>query len=397
MKRILFLLLAVMMLAGCDKGGDDSPITGYDRKQLNQTLYADQTEGSFSFTATESWTTRITDLTPGQRAAASDIWITLDPSQGEAGTVKMKITLTPNLTGADRKATIRIVCGDTTITITIEQKATNGGGDEPDPGIPATPGFISRIDSFWDGAADGHMTFEYDDQGRTTEFRLYDKAGVLDYKEAMTYTSGKIRIVSVGGENDPEPEITLITLDASGRALFREETINGKEYKFEYKYDADGYLTDYYSGGWIETDVAPDPRPFAAADGAVKPIMDRAVWENGNLKTLYSDWEEKYGIYEDKTEFEYTNHPNGFATIDLTMGATISELSILKTGTFGKIRKNLIARETVTGRTSYNTGVHNWSYKFDKDNRLTEFTRAFTAGPLNPDSNYTETYKISYK
>lgn len=393
MKRILYLILAITMIAGCDKGGDDSPITGYDRTQLNQTLYADQTKGDFNFTATASWTTQIADVTPAQRATASDIWITLDPSQGDAGGVNMKITLTPNLTGKDRTAMIKIVCGDMTITITVEQKATTESGDEPEPEIPATAKVISRINSFINGAADGYVTFEYDAQGRTKLFCIYDKANVLESRATMTYTEREIKMETYNRDGDyTDTDVIGFTLDANGRVVFHEETIEGKVCKFDYTYDVNGYLTDYYDGASWDEVIEP---PVHGSRAEPRPIMNHAVWENGNMKTFYDDWQN--GTYRNKTEYEYTNYKNGFATIDLMMGAMNSALLILNHGAFGKIRKNLIHRETVTGKELYNAGVHNWSYKFDGEGYVTEFTRAFTAVDSNPNNSYTESYKIIYK
>ncbi len=389
MKKILFMLLAIATIAGCDKGGDDSPISGYDRKQLAQILYADQTEGNFTFTASESWTTQVRDVT-----RSTDAWIRLDPAQGGPGTVTLKITLSPNLTGADRKAEITIACGEATITVTVEQKATSGGGNEPSPEVPAKARVISRMDSFEDGSPSGYITFDYDAQGRTKRCCIYDEGDVLTYKADMTYTTGQIRMETYSKDGSyTNNETILFALDANGRATSKEEVVEGKTFKSAYTYDPDGYLTDYPSGAIITAEVNPGPVTGKTASGAAKIVMSRIVWAGENMKTQYEEWQD--GEYDSKTEYAYTDYKNGFATIDLMMGGSMTELLILNNGVFGKSSRNLIARETVTRKASIGTDVHTWSYKFDAEGYVTEFTRAFTS--TGPESDYTESYKITYK
>lgn len=139
MKNWIKLLSAVIVVAmcatwtSCEK---DGTIKGYDRELLDITTYANDTqvEGGFTFTAAEAWSTAIEY---DNNVRSSEGWITLDPASGGAGTVTINITLEENLTGEDRSAKIRIVCGETTLTIEIVQQAgenpncDDNGGDEP--------------------------------------------------------------------------------------------------------------------------------------------------------------------------------------------------------------------------------------------------------------------------
>ncbi len=136
--RKLFLFMMVSMIAiftACSSGDDSTipqkTITNYEETQLSQTIYADETssDDDFTFTANQAWHTVIES-----KVKSSEIdWITLDPASGEAGVVNMSINLDTNMTGEDRSALISIVCGETTITITIEQKATTEDGVKPKP------------------------------------------------------------------------------------------------------------------------------------------------------------------------------------------------------------------------------------------------------------------------
>lgn len=139
-KKILLTALTTLFIAifatSCEE--NENTIKDYDKDKLSITTYADDTEvkGGFSFTATEAWTTAI-DYGESVRSGSND-WVTLDPASGNAGEVTITITLDENLTGEDRNATIRIICGETTLTITIEQRSSEnpngdntGTGDEP--------------------------------------------------------------------------------------------------------------------------------------------------------------------------------------------------------------------------------------------------------------------------
>ena len=123
MKKILFhlFLLASLFMAAChdDNGGPSSIVI--DKDQQNQTAYADDTEKTIRFEATEAWHTEV-DYTATKATETVEKWVSLDPASGEAGEITIKLALSTNYTGTDRKATIHIICGGTTITVIIEQK-----------------------------------------------------------------------------------------------------------------------------------------------------------------------------------------------------------------------------------------------------------------------------------
>lgn len=408
MKRLFFLLLAAVSLTACDKG-DETPstITGYDPDQLNQTLYADQTSGSgnFTFTAAESWTTQVKNVT---RSAAADTWITLDPAQGGAGTVHMKIILSPNLTGVDRKAEIVIVCGDTTLTITVEQKGTTeSGGEEPQP----TARKIVRIDveSAYtnDYSGEEYTTFRYEEEMLveiiTTETESYK--GALQHTWITTTSIDEVvqpgggPAISVTTEESVDGKAARMLVEAvaqleNGRVTSC--TREGVDYdksdageawsdRFTLSYDAAGYLTgcvrvekgendeDNFYSTWLGgnyTKVA-----WGGGSG-----LDEAVYGNTAYKNNANLDLNAYFVLDSE----------GF---DFSFGAQDKIFALC--GYTGKRSANLATRvtENWNGQTPRPT---TYTYEFDADGYPVKI-HAASRDSANDQVQYTTTYKITYK
>lgn len=132
MKRLLLIMFAVCALTSCDKEKDEPKNIEVTGGSIKQELFADNTQGKegVKFTTTGAWTSTVT---PTTKAEAST-WVSIDPASGDkAGEYAINIKLEANYTGADRKAEIKINCGGTTITITVEQKGTTKDGEIPEP------------------------------------------------------------------------------------------------------------------------------------------------------------------------------------------------------------------------------------------------------------------------
>ena len=103
MKKILFhlFLLASLFMAAChdDNGGPSSIVI--DKDQQNQTAYADDTEKTIRFEATEAWHTEV-DYTATKATETVEKWVSLDPASGEAGEITIKLALSTNYTGTER-------------------------------------------------------------------------------------------------------------------------------------------------------------------------------------------------------------------------------------------------------------------------------------------------------
>jgi len=132
---ILFFLSAVVLTFWSCSDDDEKtkPIVVENQTTLNQSVYADKTEGSsgVSFATTSAWTSSVKAAATRADAAASDTtkWVSLNPSSGtKAGNYTVAIELEPNKTGNDRSAAITIHCDGAEITINVTQKGTKEDG-----------------------------------------------------------------------------------------------------------------------------------------------------------------------------------------------------------------------------------------------------------------------------
>jgi len=147
-KKMLFTILAMSVICfSFSACSDDDPETDKNiivanQGQLTQSVFADDLTGKseVNFTTKGAWTSSISESTTGDlkntslrsSEKSSPGWISITPDRGtEAGNYAISINLTENRTGIDRTATITIACGETTITITIIQKATKEDGTVP--------------------------------------------------------------------------------------------------------------------------------------------------------------------------------------------------------------------------------------------------------------------------
>ena len=108
MKKILFhlFLLASLFMAAChdDNGGPSSIVI--DKDQQNQTAYADDTEKTIRFEATEAWHTEV-DYTATKATETVEKSVSLDPASGEAGDITIKHALSTNNTERCRMKILR--------------------------------------------------------------------------------------------------------------------------------------------------------------------------------------------------------------------------------------------------------------------------------------------------
>lgn len=101
-----------------------------DDSLLSQTLGSETTAGNtVSFVASGAWTAAVRkvsdDAEPSSCTAGGEEveWISVSPDHGDAaGEYEMEITLLPNDTGAERKAEIKILCGNDTVTVSVTQR-----------------------------------------------------------------------------------------------------------------------------------------------------------------------------------------------------------------------------------------------------------------------------------
>ena len=137
---IVICLTATTIFSSCSKDDNPPAISVTDNGSLTQEVFADDEQGKsgVSFTTTSAWTSRISTSAPSAQSAQmnapanSSAWVSISPDHGNsAGKYTIVIALETNTTGADRSATIAILCDGTEITINVMQKGTTEDGEVP--------------------------------------------------------------------------------------------------------------------------------------------------------------------------------------------------------------------------------------------------------------------------
>lgn len=150
--RLFLSLLYLCLLGGCSEKEETGEVRLTDGTKANQMIYADDTsdEGDgIRFSTDGPWTAEVMEA-PSTRD--SDVsWVRLSRySDDAAGDYVITVSITPNYTGVDRTAYIRVVGGTSTLTITVSQKATTKDGELP-----------VDTDEMYDGKP-AYVTFETD-------------------------------------------------------------------------------------------------------------------------------------------------------------------------------------------------------------------------------------------
>ncbi len=264
--RAAFVLPLLLLAVSCsepngDGGGNSGPIKLAPETELLQQVYADGQQGPapIKFTADGPWTATVVAV-PTEADGGSEVdWLKLSAYRGEAGEVSLTMELQPNLTGQDRKAEIRIACGETIVTITVEQKGTKADGTKPeDPDKPVDYALVESIEvkyckEYYGGHNKKHYAFRYDDQNRIVEYEVhfFHDESELDYKSTTSFdytVQGEIR-TTFRYSDELGTDTYRILLDDQGRAtqIFPDDGIGGSnEYDItHYAYNDEGRLSRF--------------------------------------------------------------------------------------------------------------------------------------------------------
>lgn len=363
------LCLSIIFLSCNDDNSSDS--ISISKDQLNQSAYANASERGITFTAQEAWKTEI-NYNSATKATDTSNWITLDPPSGEAGTVTVKILLSPNYTGTGRKATIRIICGGSSITVTIEQKGQTEEGNTPiDPERPDQyKKLVSKIEiTNTHYGSSGNLThkserlFTYDELNRISTYEEYDYTDnkrMLDWSDSYSYSGNTITCLEkVEDQNQIFEYKTIYKLD---------EEQNVKTWTCEYneigKPEIDqGELS--YENGYFSSS-----RTEVSNSG---PTTDQAIWVDGNLVKAGETDEPRA-----TTNIEYSHIPNN-SNVDFNylLSQTewldclaFEESGIKAFGCFGKRSAYLMSKE----KDGYNNDEHVFEYRTDNEGYIREIT-----------------------
>lgn len=241
------------------RGGGSSVLI--ESSQLNQTFKAAETGSkAIVFTALEPWTATLEETT----RTAPD-WVELDKYAGDAGDATITISILGENTAPEtRTAILTIICGDTRVTIRIEQKAIcDDTPDNPDDPEPVGIRYVSRVDYLLVDNREKEQkretisqTFRYDERNRVAriveEYDLsWKESGTLLYQ--LDYTIANEITVTTTDISDGGSSLLrkiVAKLDEKGRMKEAAETTYDGTPRLQNEdictYDSEGRI-----GGWL--------------------------------------------------------------------------------------------------------------------------------------------------
>jgi len=209
------------MFSGCDDKEKDTSIKVENEASLIQTVYADQTGGVTTTIVTAgAWSSTITEGSAKSTKSSTVSWLSIAPSSGAAaGTYPIVISLEPNLTGAERSATITIKCGDMEISIVVTQKTTKENGETYVKAPTLTTAEASNI-TVTTATAGGNIT----DAGMPA----YTERGVIYGTTTNTTVEGNGTKIAVTGSGTGSFSANLTGLTAETTYYVRAYATNDK-------------------------------------------------------------------------------------------------------------------------------------------------------------------------
>ena len=401
-----FLLLVAVALTACDEAITKKLIQLADGTSTSLVFNSDENgDATIKFTADAAWTASVSEVA-ASKSGESISWLKLSSYGGEAGECTITASITRNYTGASRKAEIKIVCGDSEIVITVEQKGETSAGTvaKKIKKIVYTEEDNSAVD-------EGHTPYEY---SRDMEFSYYD--------------DGTVARITMNDVDEYDYETTTIysfNYDVVGEIQMEEKEVgeSGETYNYVIKLDDRGNVTELRNSG--------NSRPIATfgytndvrlakveaydeySDGSVdyRTTFD---YENGMI-TKISDF---YGYDTDTYELDdtyYTNkYPNN-GMIDM-MAYMVEpgeddDISILfYIGCLGKTSDYLLEKSFIMDDEALADGLIDYDYCIKRKNsgiriETVDYTSVeYSEGPspieyeFDADGNVTKiTESTSYK
>lgn len=265
--QLFFAFLITCFVSACSNDdGSPKQIELAGGTSTEQTVYADQThtDGGIRFTAQAAWTATVSDIT-GSRTdmPVKPDWLTLSAYSGGAGEQALALTLKENLTGHDRKALITITCGDTAITIIVEQKAVKADGSQPTSPITPPDNYdklITKIvehEYYTSGSSisDDEIIYEffYDGSKRLIKIVQTEEEDVttVNFTYGTNQISCELTRTENGVLNKDDFYKATVALDEAMRIVsgeYIDTDSKGGDNVYQYKttytlsYDANGYL-----------------------------------------------------------------------------------------------------------------------------------------------------------
>ena len=386
-----FLLLVAVAFTACDEAITKKLIQLADGTSTSLVFNADENgDATIKFNADAAWTASVSEVA-ASKSGESISWLKLSSYGGEAGENTITVSLLKNYTGASRKAEIKIVCGDSEIVITVEQKGESSAGtvakkikkivyketdnasrDKGDTPYEdeftldfsyANDGSVARIIEERNDAYDGESTYTYnfnydivgeiqveekDDRYDETDnyvVKLDDRGNATEVSKngnkiaSFGYTDD-VRLAKMVEYRDYDGEIESQNILSYENGLMSKYTYIGSyDYdKEEYTFDGSYFANKYPNNGMI------DMMGYLAANGFDFDFL----FYIGRLAKTSDYCLEKIPGYGDSSEDVRPNVPG-----------------------YKEGPNKLI--ETVTGKSAeYSDEPTPVEYKFDEDKNLTE-------------------------
>jgi len=308
-------MISVTVFMSCKKNKDN--ISVENKEALNQTMFADQTEGkSITFVTTGAWTSSITEKTP--KSTKSGTWLSMNPYFGNAaGTYTITIKLEPNATGVERTALIILTCNDTDIHINITQKATTEDGET----------IVKLLEAVTDGNGVLGYKYEYDNLNRIERISFGET-----YSAKFIYNDGELVRIEKGAETEEYNKIgnTITITVKSGEyvntsKLYLNEDNLPSKYEYEY-----GILSSIKNYQYL----------------------------NGNVNKIFGTQTLDGHITEHSIEYEYDNMKSPFYNCKTPKWYMIWYFQERNSGTLNNIIR-------VNGTENYVKGDYQYEYDLD--------------------------------
>ena len=395
-----------MAMIGCEKPTDkdtnptdkDPIFTDYNKDKLNQTIFADETaNGSgFAFTAKENWDITIGDA---KKSTTDNSWVEVSPMNGGAGSQTITIKLDLNYSGKDRSSKININSGESTITITVEQKGTTSEGTTPVKVVSSII-YTNQDDSYTES-----MSFKYNEDYNISEITT-DADG-----EAFTTVAYSENEISMTMKIESISAVSKIALNSEGNAISYE----GGEFFWS---NANwSYSGDYISAEKVVTNI-PDVNEttfksqtnniFQWVGGNLTEIATTIVDEahGDNLKTTIKATSKIiYNTYKNNSNLNFVYfRGNSDLVFDFSFIGTLSGFPF---PIYGKKSINLVDRITTTyyegydGEDDKNKIVSEketrHEYELNAEGDIARIEIYTSSSSYTPDGKLTVDYKDKYR
>lgn len=391
MRKILSVMMIGMIAAGfmaCDD--DEKEQSGsivISNDQLNQTAWADDQDKTIQFVAAESWYSKV-DFSSHSKADSigdSTPWLTLDPENGGAGNVTVKVNMAKNLTGKDRSATIRILCGSSVSTISVQQKGTTEDGNVPDAETSDSTALMVREIVQYDEGVPYSIVFNYDGQKRVSDYSCYvvtDSSKQLEYKTTLTYSGNQITRTIESFCDGYESGTWIYTIE-NGRVVSgrdQSENFDGDIWR----YDSLGNMSLYVEQFSIAQQEVDSVGNVWEGEETIDSTLTYYFWNDGVIETMLYQAEPMTSADPVTTNFEY------YETGELLPPATtiqlpfiIDEISANEMTIYGLTGNGLqkfVKSVTVSGDpTGENNGTTNYRYVTDSKGNVTQIYAGWTS------------------